>query len=242
MSTVLTKATTGIASQDKYHPALKRVHEKFAASNLEILKEMAAYAEDNGGISADKFKEGSAWAAFLNDCVICHAPGVYSVAYLHPAYCKDILHEVAKFKHTPNEDEPPEAQIPEVVFGNEHKVLYEVFRSFWHDAGLAYAKVLLNMEPDVLVTVQAALYAPSETPRGHWHTDRDSDVTLVVALNDDHEGGGTMVAQGPFFPDLLVPQNETGWAMLFKGKTTLHYGLPVTEGERHLLVHWSEIK
>lgn len=242
MSTVLTKATTGIASQDKYHPMLKHFNPMYAVTNLVILKEMAEYAEENGGISADKFKRESAWSSFLNDCVICHAPGVYSVAYLHPAFCRDILHEVSKFKHVPNDEEPEEAQIPEVVLESEHKVLYEVFRSFWHDAGLAYAKVLLNLEPDVLVSVQAAVYAPSETPRGHWHTDRDSDVTLVVALNDDHEGGGTMVAQGPFGPDLKVPQNETGWAMLFKGKTTMHYGLPVTEGERHLLVHWSEVK
>jgi hypothetical protein len=234
MSTVLDKATTGIASVDKYHPLLRE--------HLAVLKEMAAYAEDHGGISADDFSESSAWQKFLDDCVICHAPGIYSVAYLHPRYCAEVLHEVRKFEHVPNLEEPEDAQIPEVVFNHEHRVLYEVFRSFWADAGLALAKVLFNLEPDVLVSVQAACYRPCETPRGHWHTDRDSDVTLVVALNDDHTGGGTMTAQGPFWPNVAVPQNLTGWGMFFRGKTTLHYGLPVTEGERHLLVHWSEIK
>ncbi|WPK27820.1 hypothetical protein [Pseudomonas phage phiPstE] len=60
----------------------------------------------------------------------------------------------------------------------------------------------------------------------------------------DHslKGGGTMVYRGPFAPAVEVPQNETGWAMLFCGKTTQHYGIPVIEGERNLLVHWSEIK
>lgn len=234
MSTVLTKATTGIASVDKYHPLLRE--------HLETLKEMAVYSEEHGGISPADFSESSSWQKFLDDCVVCHAPGIYSVAYLHPGYCKDILHEVAKFTHTPNEEEPLEAQIPEVVFQNEHKVLYEVFRSFWADAGVAYAKVLMNLEPATLTSVQAACYAPSETPRGHWHIDQDSDVTLVVALNDDHTGGGTMAHQGPFAAPIEVPQNLPGWAMFFKGKTTLHYGLPVTEGERHLLVHWSELK
>lgn len=234
MSTVLTHAVTGIASVDKYHPLLRE--------HLAVLKEMAEYAEENGGISPEKFSESSDWQKFLDDCVICHAPGIYSVAYLSPRYCAEVLHEVRKFKHEPNLEEPEEAQIPEVVFGSEHKVLYEVFRSFWADAGIAYAKVLFNLEPDVLMSVQAACYAPTETPQGHWHTDRDSDVTLVVALNDDHKGGGTMAAQGPFFPDVEVPQNLPGWGMFFKGKTTLHYGLPVTEGERHLLVHWSEVK
>jgi hypothetical protein len=234
MSRVFTKATTGIASWDKYHPALK--------AHLETLKEMAKYAEDNGGINPEDFAEDSSWQAFLDDCVVCHAPGVYSVAYLHPEYCKDIIHEVSKFVHEPNLEEPLEAQIPEVTLQSDHPVFYEVFHSFWADAGVPLAKVLFNLEPDVLTSVQSAVYEPSETDRGHWHTDRDSDVTLVVALNDDHEGGGTMVAQGPFFPDVKVPQNLPGWAMFFKGKTTLHYGLPVTSGERHLLVHWSEVK
>ncbi len=234
MSTVLTKATTGIASVDKYHPLLRE--------HLETLKEMAAYAEDNGGINPSKFSESSSWQKFLDDCVVCHAPGIYSVAYLHPGYCRDIKHEMGKFVFEPNLEEPLEAQIPEVTLQDEHKVLFEVFRSFWADAGIAYAKVLFNLEPENLTSVQAARYEPSETPRGHWHTDRDSDVTLVVALNDDHVGGGTMAAQGPFFPDVMVPQNEPGWGMFFKGKTTLHYGLPVTEGCRQLLVHWSEVK
>lgn len=234
MSTVLSNAVTGIASVDKYHPLLRE--------HLFILKEMAEYAEEHGGITPADFDESSQWQAFLNDCVICHAPGVYSVAYLSPKYCAEILHEVSKFKHVVNEDEPLDAQIPEVVFQNEHKVLYEVFRSFWADAGVAYAKVLMNLEPANLTSVQAACYEPQEIDRGHWHIDQDSDVTLVVALNDDHEGGGTMAHQGPFAMPIKVPQNEVGWAMFFKGKTTLHYGLPVTKGERHLLVHWSEIK
>lgn len=234
MSRVFTNATTGIASRDKYHPFLKEHHG--------ALLEMARYAEDNMGITPDDIRDRDDFKQFLEDCVVCHAPGVYSVAYLHPKYCADILHEIAKFNHEPNLEEPLEAQIPEVVLQEEHPVFYEVFRAFWHDVGVAYAKVLLNLDPQKLTSIQAAVYKPSETPRGHWHNDQDSDVTLVVALNDDHQGGGTMVRLGPYVQPLMVEQNLTGWAMLFMGKTHLHYGLPVETGERHLLVHWSELK
>ena len=234
MSRVFTKATTGIASQDKYHPFLRQ--------HRETLLEMARYAEDNMGVMPADVLMRDDFTELLSDCVVCHAPGIYSVAYLHPAYCRDVIHEVSKFKHTVNLEEPEEAQIPEVVLQNDHPVFYEVFRSFWHDVGVAYAKVLLNLDPQVLTTVQAALYRPSEIPRGHWHVDQDSDVTLVVALNDDLTGGGTMVHRGPFADPVEVEQNLTGWGMLFLGKTNLHYGLPVLTGERHLLVHWSELK
>lgn len=234
MSRVFTKATTGIASQDKYHPFLRQHHA--------TLLEMARFAEENMGVLPADVLMRDDFTEFLNDCVVCHAPGVYSVAYLHPGYCKDIIHEVSKFKHEPNLEEPEEAQIPEVVLQNDHPVFYEVFRSFWHEVGVAYSKVLLNLDPQHLTSIQAALYRPSETPRGHWHVDQDSDVTLVVALNDDLLGGGTMVHRGPFVDPVTVEQNLTGWGMLFTGKTTLHYGLPVLSGDRHLLVHWSELK
>lgn len=234
MSTVLDNAVTGIASVDKYHPALRK--------HLPYIREMAGIAETMGPLSANDFSAESGFQAFLDDCVVCHAPGVYSVAYLSPLYCAEILKEVKKFPHTVNLEEPEDAQIPEVVFQNEHPVLFEVFRAFWHDAAIPLAKVLFGLEPDHLTTVQAACYKPTETPQGHWHTDHDSDVTLVVALNEDLKGGGTMVYQGPYKPLLEVPQNPVGHAMFFLGKTTQHYGLPVIEGERHLLVHWSEIK
>ena len=210
--------------------------------NHATILEMAAWAENNDGIMPFDLLGRPEWLKMLDDCVVCHAPGVFSVAYFSPAFCKDIIHEVSKFDHVPNLEEVPEAQIPEVVLQNDHPVFYEVFRSFWHDVGIAYSKILLALDPQVLRSVQAALYTPSETPRGHWHTDEDSDVTLVVALNDDLEGGGTMVYQGPFAEPVEVEQNLPGWALLFSGKTHLHYGLPVTKGERHLLVHWSEFK
>lgn len=71
---------------------------------------------------------------------------------------------------------------------------------------------------------------------------KDSDVTLVVALTGTHKGGGTLVHTGPFTENILVPQLPVGHGMFFNGKANRHYGMPVIEGERNLLVHWSEVK
>lgn len=234
MTQVYTKATTGIASFDKYHP--------FVRDHYQTLKAMAEWAENNDGLDPETLLGNPEWRKAIEECVVCHAVGVYSVAYFAPWFCKDIIQEVSKFTYTANLEEVQEAQIPEVVLQNECKAFYEVFRSFWHDLGVIYSKILLALDPQILTTVQAALYRPSETPRGHWHVDQDSDVTLVVALNEDLTGGGTMVYRGPFVSPVEVEQNLPGWGMLFCGKTNLHYGLPVTSGERHLLVHWSEFK
>lgn len=101
---------------------------------------------------------------------------------------------------------------------------------------LAY--ILTGLSTGSCVSIQAAKYRPYNTPHGCWHTDRDSEMTLVVALSDDHKGGGTEVYQGPLKETIVVPQLAKGWGMLFPGRTNEHMGLPVTEGTRHLLVHW----
>ncbi|MCO4372749.1 hypothetical protein MTR10_11940, partial [Staphylococcus agnetis] len=98
MSRVLDHAVTGIASVDKYHPLLRE--------HLPYIKEMAELAEVQGPITAADFSDSSGFQKFLDDCVVCHAPGVYSVAYLAPRYCAEILKEVKKFPHTVNDEEP----------------------------------------------------------------------------------------------------------------------------------------
>lgn len=62
------------------------------------------------------------------------------------------------------------------------------------------------------------------------------------SLTGHHTGGGTLVHAGPFENSVYVPQLPVGHAMFFNGKAHRHYGCAVTNGERNLLVHWSEIK
>ena len=230
---VLSKALTAYPSMDKYHPDLRRI--------LDTIKEMADHAEGVHPICGDDYTMTSEWGQAMA-VITPYGNGVYSFPYLSEAFCKDLMLELDCMEYAVNEDEPEEAQIPEVSFGSECPSLYECLRSLWHNAGIPLAKVLMGQDPSVLRTIQAAQYTTGNTPRGHWHTDRDSDVTLVVALTATHEGGGTLVHTGPFEPNILVPQLPVGHGMFFNGKAHRHYGMPVTEGERNLLVHWSEVK
>lgn len=230
---VLSKALAAYPSLDKYHPDLR--------ATLEILKEMAAYAEDQHPLSAHDFAPDSEWARALQ-IVTSYGHGVYSFPYLSESFCKDLMLELDCMAYSVNEAEPYEAQIPEVTFSTECGALFDCLHSLWANAGIPMAKVLLGQDPSALQSIQAAQYTPDNTPRGHWHNDKDSDVTLVVALTGDHKGGGTLVHTGPFSQNIVVPQLPVGHGMFFNGKAHRHYGMPVTEGERNLLVHWSEVK
>ncbi|TKK39931.1 hypothetical protein PflCFBP13517_18205 [Pseudomonas fluorescens] len=230
---VLSKALTAYSSLDKYHPDLR--------AQLDILKEMSEYAEGQHPLSSADFTQESEWGRALS-IFTSYGHGVYSLPYLSETFCRDLMLELDCMSYSVNEAEPYEAQIPEVTLLTECRALFDCLHSLWANAGIPIAKVLLGQDPSVLQTIQAARYTPDNTPCGHWHNDQDSDVTLVVALTDTHTGGGTLVHTGPFSENIVVPQLPVGHGMFFNGKAHRHYGMPVTSGERNLLVHWSEVK
>ena len=237
---VLSKALTAYPSMDKYHPWLRKTL-PHGAVRLDALKELAGFCEDCHPVSSSDWVEGSAWAEALQG-ITHYGCGVYSFPYLSEVFCKDLMLELDCMAYSANDDEPEEAQIPEVTFLTECRPLFDCLHSLWANAGIPLAKVLMGQDPSVLKTIQAAQYTVENTPRGHWHNDKDSDVTLVVALTATHTGGGTLVHTGPFSENIVVPQLPEGHAMFFNGKAHRHYGMPVTSGERNLLVHWSEVK
>jgi hypothetical protein len=207
-----------------------------------VLEEMAEYAEENGGLKPSDYAAGSDWAKALGQIVRRHGPNVYSIKYLHPDFCDSLMDELNCMAYAVNEDEPEEARIPEVVLQHRSPAMFEALRSLYHGAGLNLCKILFGLDAVYCASIQAAQYTIDNTPHGCWHTDRDSDVTLVVALTDEHVGGGTTVYQGPFAEPVTVPQLPKGHAMFFLGRTNQHMGLPVTEGTRNLLVHWYQIE
>lgn len=230
---VLSKALTAFSSLDKYHKDLRDV--------LDSLKELACYSEEVQPVSMDDYTQSSDWGKAL--AVVTHyGHGIYSFPYLSEAFCKDLMLELDCMDYRVNEEEPFEAQIPEVTFSTECPALFDCLYSLWANAGIPMAKVLMGQDPGVIKTIQAARYTPENTPRGHWHIDQDSDCTLVVALTGTHTGGGTLVHVGPFEKTVMVPQLPIGHGLFFNGKSHRHYGTPVISGERNLLVHWSEIK
>lgn len=169
-----------------------------------------------------------------------HGGGVYSFPYLDTHYCAGLRHQFTTAEYCVNAEEVPEAQIPEIVLEARSKPLFDCLQVLFESLAVPLSQVLLCLEPVELTSIQAAEYTADGVRETAFHTDRDSDVTLVVNLGSEFEGGGTEL-----YPDLhsgciTVPPLPTGHALLFKGRSTLHRGLPVTEGTRTLLVHWSK--
>lgn len=216
--------------------------EKLARTVYENIELIQNWADDIRGaeepLVPGDMRHDDIRACFLNGNVIQYGPGVFAVRYLSEDYCAQLLKVLNTVEFTPNEEEPEDAQIPEVVIKHHHYGLHECLRGLHNGYIVPLTTILFGQTANQCTSIQAAKYTPENTPMGCWHTDQDSEMTLVVALSNDHEGGGTEVYQGPFADPVVVPQLPVGWGMLFNGRHNPHRGLPVTEGERNLLVHW----
>lgn len=219
--------------------------EKLAKGLWEAIPElhrMVAMGPEHGQPFLPKYLRGhigsGKWRRFFDENVVEYAPGVYGVRYLDPDYCAKLVEEFQRVPFVPNDEEPLDAQIPELVLESANNALYECLRGLHNGYIRPLAALLTAQNVTQCQSIQAARYTPENTPHGCWHTDQDSESTLVVALSDEHEGGGTEVYMGPFRPTITVPQLPVGWAMLFNGRHNMHQGLPVTKGTRNLLVHW----
>ncbi len=226
-------------------PAVRQAHPDLRHA-LPVIDSLAEAGEVMGGVSRRSLE----WAllnsntsdlADIEGLVTCHGHGVYSLPFLDPAYCADLLAEAQHMNYAVNEDEQVAVQIPELFLREVCPQLYQSLAALFRRYVVPLSRLLLHVEPELVQSVQFAKYAPHNTPQGAWHRDEDSDVTLVVALSNEHKGGGTEVSPPWPAEKFTVPQLPVGHAMLFMGRTTLHQGLPVTEGERNLLVHWTTI-
>lgn len=244
MTHVLLKASTAIPSKDKLDPTLK--------ANIPIFEQMAQAAEDRHGLVFADLDARPEWDVALRGTVTEYcAPGrlqkrwtsgVYSFPFLRPEYIDDLLNEIAAMSFEVNAEEDALVQIPEITLQDNCRTLHDCLHSLFQYAVKPLAATLYGLEPKFMQSIQFAQYTPENTAHGHWHHDEDSDITLVVALTDHHSGGGTMVKPQGLGEAFEVPQLPVGHAMLFQGSRMLHYGLPVTEGARNLLVFWSTLR
>lgn len=170
-----------------------------------------------------------------------HGQGVYSIPYLDPVYCDELVGVFNKAGYSVNPEEEKPAQIPEIVLFQRSKPLYDCLSVLWQHVAVPLATILWNLNPEVVGSIQAAQYSVEEQPGTVLHHDYHSDVTLVVNLGTEFEGGGTEVAPTLDEPGVILPPLPKGHAMFFRGKTQLHRGLPVTSGTRTLLVHWANL-
>lgn len=245
---VLTRPGVAIASLDKYHPALRE--------HIETIKAMGKASEERHGLTWGDLVGGpDAWMNSLDAVVAEYSSrgtrqglmhrqvsGVYSIPFLHPDYCDALLTEVAAMSFEVNPDEEAEVQIPEITLADHCPALHSCLHGLFNNVINPLTRVLYQLEQTKMSSIQFAQYTPENTARGNWHHDRDSDITVVVALSDFHKGGGTLVKPQGLGGPFEVPQLPVGHAMLFQGSRTLHKGLEVTEGARNLLVFWSELK
>ena len=86
-------------------------------------------------------------------------------------------------------------------------------------------------------TIQLANYNPNEIDQTSWHQDGLADLSMVVPLNSNYEGGGT-----EFWNKGVVEPLPNGNALIFPTWGELHRGLPIKYGDRYLLVFWLKTK
>lgn len=232
MAHILRNPLVCVPSVSQVHPTLSYV--------LPVIDSLAEAGDAMGGVSARSL-QWAGEAEALENLVTCYGHGVYSFPYLAPEFCAALLAEAGQMNYAVNEDEALPVQIPELFLREVCPQLYQSLAALFNRYAVPLCRVLLHVEPELVQSVQFAKYAPHNTPQGAWHRDEDSDVTLVVALSNEHQGGGTEVSPPWPAEKFTVPQLPVGHAMLFMGRTILHQGLPVTKGERHLLVHWTTI-
>jgi len=214
-------------------PSLLQLH-RHIRHHLAALPRLAEASIELGGIGPNDNWDTQGALDHLH----CWGPGIYSFPFLSVMFCKQLLTESKYLAYSVNKDEEVPYQIPECVLQNECPPLAATIETLWQSVVPHLSEILFHMEP-TLNSVQLAKYRAGGVTQSHWHRDEDSDVTCVVALSETHSGGGTECRPPGISPRVVVPQLATGHALLFLGKTTLHRGLPVTEGERNLLVCWS---
>lgn len=223
-----------IPSASHLHPVL--------LEHLDCLRTMGTGAAGRGCMDYDGLGDLERKYYLAAEIIHKHAPSVFSMPVLSPAFCAGLLAEAEKMHFEVNDAEEEPFRIPEVVLKHECLQLHASLSVLFDNALRPVAELLYGMDPEFVRSIQLAKYQPTEVGYGNWHHDYDSDFTVVVALSGDHVGGGTEIKGHGFAPSVEVPQLPVGHALIFPGKVYLHRGMPVTEGVRNLLVFWSEIK
>jgi len=163
---------------------------------------------------------------------------VYQMPILSPAACDSLVYIASSYDFAPNMDEGSEYRIEEAILDRVDTVLYQGLLRELMPTLNAYC-LLINSTPITKIeSLQLAKYRPEGTPGTGWHHDKTSDFTCVISLNPEaFEGGGTGIRLAPH-ASFDVPPLEKGWGLIFNGRSIQHRGLPVTSGERLLLVCW----
>lgn len=142
----------------------------------------------------------------------------------------------------PNETEGKAYQIPEIVlcYDSNHHEPMRLAQRIAHTVLWPLFHLMYGSPPNTCSSIQLARYSDPENLGTGWHCDEASEASCVVSLSPErHTGGGTMLMpHGVFGEPYILPSLPKGDALMFNGRTTLHRGLEVVNGERNLLVYW----
>lgn len=175
--------------------------------------------------------------------VISSIKNISNVAYvanmLNKAYCSSLVDKLKEHEFTVNDEEDDYYQIPEVVIKYSDSDLFLELEYAFNNYIAKYLQTIRFKKEFNINSIQFAKYsATGDISKGNWHYDEDSDSTVVIYLNDDYEGGGTQFKTEADDGIVTVDKFEVGDSVFFNGRVVPHRGLPVTKGDRYILVFW----
>lgn len=170
------------------------------------------------------------------------AGSVFTIPLMTPSECDALIDNIAEYDFAPNLEEGAEYRIEEAVLEKVDPGTYESLKEFLLPVLNAYCLMINSTPITKVISFQIAKYRPEGTPGTGWHHDKESDFTAVISLNPGaFVGGGTGIRMAPHATYDLPPLDK-GWGLVFNGRCVQHRGLPVTKGERLLLVCWCSTK
>lgn len=175
--------------------------------------------------------------------VVSSIKNISNVAYvanmLNKEYCSSLVDKLKEHEFTVNDGEDVYYQIPEVVIKYSDSDLFLELEYAFNNYIAKYLQTIRFKKEFNINSIQFAKYsATGDISKGNWHYDEDSDSTVVIYLNDDYEGGGTQFKTEADDGIATVDKFEVGDSVFFNGRVVPHRGLPVTKGDRYILVFW----
>lgn len=169
-------------------------------------------------------------------------PMVWSAPVLYEDECEVFVKLAAEraAEFEPNDQEEKAYQIDELVLDPKVEP-YGATAEFLLYSRMSFIfQAMTGLVPGTVSSIQLARFRPETTPLTDWHVDLDSELSCVVSLAPErHEGGGTVLRPwGPAGDTLVIPPLPKGHALFFNGRYVHHKSLPVSSGERLLLVYW----
>jgi len=203
------------------------------------LQELLAYSHNYWyGLEVQELRTEGRQQLIIKLQMHVHAPGVYSFPLLKPDVCEALLAEVKHWRFSPNPAEAPEHQMQEAVLSQVCPPLFKAMKYLSECVLHPVFTLLYGVQPEVYRSIQLAKYRPGGDSMTAWHLDQDSELTCTVALSstEHYKGGGLQV-----FPGIDCGRSSQGYASMFRGATYTHRSNPVLEGERALLVYWTDV-